>query len=510
MSFNGIMPNNTGAVGSVMTFARPISDDIKMKGVVTGAISNKSAVTDGTYIYLSPDATNGIIRINKHTEEVTKIPIVVGEATLNVSTECMVCDERYLWIFSNQNNSCIIMDLVTNKFELLSTKTGDNGNSNMPSGGFIGKYACYDGENIWVVVNYTTLVKIDAAGTKTMTTYSGLALGGSSLSGIQYSEGYLWIINPLGIYRLDVKTMEITKITVTTGNSAAMGYSSCYSSEYLYTAYNTVKGVIRVNPLTNEETLVALSGDNMSTIPTSVLGITACAFDGKYWWIAPSNNYFDRLVRFDTETELSKGFLLSEGYDMSTLPSAASKFRYALFDGQYIWLIPISSDRVVKVYTNEISYKVIVKHQTENGMNVKTDRAVFVYEGATYEESAPVVTDYTCVGHKIDNEAVEYGKIATINDVRTEHTVIFIYRKNSDLQAVNITEKYQLEDGTTLAADTIKEAYANLDYSSTAPKISGYICVGYKVDNDAKQTGSIATIRNVVSAHVIVFYYQNR
>lgn len=57
MSFNGIMPNNTGSVGSVMTFARHFPDDIKMKGIVTGAIAANTAVTDGKYIYLSPNNT---------------------------------------------------------------------------------------------------------------------------------------------------------------------------------------------------------------------------------------------------------------------------------------------------------------------------------------------------------------------------------------------------------------------------------------------------------------------
>lgn len=71
-----------------------------------------------------------------------------------------------------------------------------------------------------------------------------------------------------------------------------------------------------------------------------------------------------------------------------------------------------------------------------------------------------------------------------------------------------ITEKTQDENGNELEPDVTKTVADGDDFTTTAPAISGYKVIGYKVDNGTLISGGLVTLLSVDVNHTIIFIYK--
>ena len=78
-----------------------------------------------------------------------------------------------------------------------------------------------------------------------------------------------------------------------------------------------------------------------AAFPSEAGSYGGAAFDGRYLYLAPSNPGFPRSVvaRFDTQSRLTDTSSWTL-FDLSTLSMGASGFVGAVFDGQYVYLVP--------------------------------------------------------------------------------------------------------------------------------------------------------------------------
>ncbi len=93
------------------------------------------------------------------------------------------------------------------------------------------------------------------------------------------------------------------------------------------------------------------------------------------------------------------------------------------------------------------------------------------------------------------------GETITINDSLTLYAV---WQQG----IYEITEAYQLADGTLIQDDTIERIIFGDDYEKTAPVLSGYQYLGYKIDDGVLQSGTAVTIAAVEKAHIVTYVYE--
>lgn len=77
-----------------------------------------------------------------------------------------------------------------------------------------------------------------------------------------------------------------------------------------------------------------------------------------------------------------------------------------------------------------------------------------------------------------------------------------------DAEGHSVMQRYELEDGTPVRADEVKAALKDTDFSTSAPLIDGYECLGYKLNDAGLQQGSDVVISSVSENHTLVFVYK--
>ncbi|MDR2932722.1 MAG: MucBP domain-containing protein [Oscillospiraceae bacterium] len=154
------------------------------------------------------------------------------------------------------------------------------------------------------------------------------------------------------------------------------------------------------------------------------------------------------------------------------------------------------------------TFAVSEDYQNENGTPIKPGIIKWIDSGADYAQTAPVIPGYHCVGHKLDGGAMQPGKRAEIANVTANHTVVFVYAEGDDPgDAFTITEDYEAESGVTLAPQTTTTVAAGDAYAKDAPAISGYHCIGYKLDGGALIANAAVEIASVQNNHAVIFVY---
>ncbi len=77
-----------------------------------------------------------------------------------------------------------------------------------------------------------------------------------------------------------------------------------------------------------------------------------------------------------------------------------------------------------------------------------------------------------------------------------------------ELAIFDITEKYQLEDGTQVQTDKVVTLQAGDDYEKTAPVLKGHRYLGYKLDGGPLQNSAEVTISAVDQAYTVTYVYE--
>lgn len=86
-------------------------------------------------------------------------------------------------------------------------------------------------------------------------------------------------------------------------------------------------------------------------------------------------------------------------------------------------------------------FTITQEYRTDDGMSVRITDYITVAAGSAYTQTAPGITGYTRIGHRIDGGPLQAGRTATITNVQGDHTVTFIYAVGDENSNGNVDVK---------------------------------------------------------------------
>lgn len=290
------------------------------------------AVFDGEHIWMIPQETNQVVKLDPETGEMT------GHANwpagFNLSNGAFsggVFDGKSIWMIPAIADRVVIVDTETGAMTDFNHWPDDFASSSGPyfNGGV------FDGEFVWLITsNGNMLVKVDPA-TGERTGYNdwpdGFVKGNYAFSGAVYDGRNIWLIPSLAdrVIKVDTETGVMTGYSDWPSGFAAQSYKfrdGIFDGHSVWLLPNSANMVIRLDPRTGEMTGFNdwPSGFDESGSP----GLSLGAFDGQYIWTKYGQHHF---YRIDTSSGEIEAFDKPNAYGGSYSP---------VFDGLNVWMIP--------------------------------------------------------------------------------------------------------------------------------------------------------------------------
>lgn len=274
------------------------------------------------------------------------------------------------------------------------------------------------------VSNYTSITKLANWETMSMSTAQGGAAVNSAYYGSIFDGRYIYFgcYSSLSFIRFDTTQLfqtaaaweKMSHSTVYGHSQISVTRSGVFDGRYVYFAPDSSTTFVRFD--TTQGFTVVGAWEKASA--SSVLGVSVGAsaslywgagFDGRYVYFAPQNS--DTFVRYDTFTSLFTVAISWEKMSMSTAQGAAvldSAYPTCLFDGRYIYFVPLNSDTFLK-YDTTLSF-------TNSSAWSRISMSTIV--GAS-----PIDTAF--LGGCFDGRYIYYSPLASNTHIRFDTTKLF-------------------------------------------------------------------------------------
>ena len=144
-----------------------------------------------------------------------------------------------------------------------------------------------------------------------------------------------------------------TAIDLTTINGEAVGFSgAAFDGRYVYFVPHQRGVVLRLDTTSSQPGAPAAwsAFDVASLVPMVEAAhppSAGAAFDGRFVYLVPSSASFGGVVRYDTLSTFTSACAWST-LDLTTLNPAASFYFGAVFDGEYLYLVPSGNGPVAR------------------------------------------------------------------------------------------------------------------------------------------------------------------
>ncbi|GAA0377467.1 cadherin-like beta sandwich domain-containing protein [Bacillus horti] len=299
----------------------------------SSAYFGEAVFDDGEHIWMIPQETNMVVKLNIVTGEMTGYNNWPdGFAKSNGAFSGGVFDGESIWMIPALADRVIKVD-----------SDGEMTGYNSWPDGFVGgtgpfNKGVYDGEHIWLIPsNANMVVKVNPT-TGEMIGYNnwpaGFVKGNYAFNGAVYDGENIWLIPSQAdrVIKLDPETGEMTGYNDWPTGFTRGGYAfadGIFDGEFIWMLPNGANMIIKLDPVTGEMTGYNdwPSGHNYSSVPNLSLG----AYDGQYIWTKYGSNQF---YRIDTDTGEVEGF---------NKPNEYAGSYSAVYDGLNVWMIPFGT-----------------------------------------------------------------------------------------------------------------------------------------------------------------------
>lgn len=514
---DGKMLNYCGVGGSIPVYPNPLPNNINFTGFDMSNIGDewstnaKYSSFDGKYIWISLFGRR-IYRFEVATgnSDIFSLDLPPISSEFPNTKIPLLFANQNIWLMVLYEDHIYKMDTDTLKLTKVFVGNFPKSSSAMPLN------AIFDGKYMWCSLlhsysEFANLVRIDLETNEVKGFFFKNIIGHMMIR----TPDYLWFIgSTLGNYttnyieKINIKTME--RITIPFPQGIVPQYSGhgapIFDGKYIWCSpsyrYNKY---IRINTLTDEITGHVIQGENIGDLANIEKNKFADnAFDGRYIWHTPHD--VNKVLRLDTQTLDMKGYDIV-GQNLGNFEEiAVSKFIATIFDGKNIWLMPGSSDRIVKLSAENEDLerlRVIEKYQTASGETIQTANVEQVMMGDSYTAIAPQIEGYRYIGYKLDNSALQIGDVVNIASAFDNHEITFVYEKD-----MLITEKFLNDRDEELQSEEKTYLVNGADYRKEAPFIDGYKCIGYKINDSELYAGNIVNILSVDRDYGVIFMYE--
>ncbi len=383
------------------------------------------------------NASVDIADVRTYVDEYTKISkvnnwdsmsgsTVLGADIGSAATQGLIFDGRYVYNVPYTVNTFARFDTqgqfaVVGDWEKISTSTAGGqtiGSSAFSGGVYDGRYVYYAANNSPRFVRFDTRGVFTVAGnweSITMSTAQGAADLNNAYSGATFDGRYVYFSAYVSDTFLRFDTQGTSFSTIddweTMSRSTAFGAvvtgavcrgNPSFDGRYVYFSLDAADTFLRFDTQgTSFTTTADWQKMDMSTAqgaaPVNV-GYYGTVFDGRYIYYIPVNS--DTFLRFDTQGTSWTTAAAWEQMSMSTAQGVVldSAFRGASFDGRYILYASFDSDSFLKFDTQGTSFTTVADWTTvfqstvQGGALVNTAYDGIVYDGK-YTYFAPYTAD---------------------------------------------------------------------------------------------------------------------
>jgi hypothetical protein len=316
------------------------------------ALSGTSAMWKNFYVTAAP-------AVSFVTSNVTTFDMTLSNASAQKFLGNGCFDGRYIYYSSNTYPVATRYD-TTASFSLQgSYSTFDMTPLSVNCKGynmclFDGRYVYYCGGSLGT--RYDTTLAFNS--TASYTTYSGTILVSASYDGTRYIYG----ITSAGVAVRYDNTLaynsagSYTLFNISSVTSGATFSSSVYDGRYIYYipyAWPSYSGrVVRYDTTASFSSLSSYDAYDTSLAYATSKGFSGGVFDGRYIYMVPlrGTGGFGQITRYDTTANFSSSSSYAI-FDMATINSTYVNYWGYGFDGRYLYLAPYTSGKVARYDT---------------------------------------------------------------------------------------------------------------------------------------------------------------
>jgi hypothetical protein len=206
----------------------------------------------------------------------------------------------------------------------------------------------------------------------------------------------------------------------TTSVRGGGGAGTAFDGRYLYIAPGDDESVHRYDTRAAFAGTASWSAFNLSTLDTSAGGFRGAAFDGRYVYFVPyehaDGSFSGTVMRYDTQGSFGDKGAWST-FDVSKTNAAAIAFVGAVFDGHYLYLVPLGG--------NGVSSGVLARYDTREDFTAATSWATFDtstvdpnalgYYGATFDGRYVYLSPYANSLNTYNGHVTRYDTTAPLS-----------------------------------------------------------------------------------------------
>jgi hypothetical protein len=200
---------------------------------------------------------------------------------------------------------------------------------------------------------------------------------------------------------------------------AGGGAGTAFDGRYLYVAPGGDEVVHRYDTRASFAGAGSWTAFDLSALDASAGGFRGAAFDGRYVYFVPYNHadgsFSGTVSRYDTRASFDdKGGWST--FDVSTLKPAAAAFVGAVFDGQYIYLVPLGGNGVASGglarYDTRADFTAASSWATFDTKTV--DPNAIGYYGATFDGRYVYLSPYADSQNTYNGHVTRYDTTASL------------------------------------------------------------------------------------------------
>jgi hypothetical protein len=261
-------------------------------------------------------------------------------------------------------------------WSFFDTKTALGSPSGFNGNGFDGRFVYFapfvDGTGFHgKVARYDTQVPLDASTSWTSFDVSTVAANAKGFIGTIFDGRYVYFIphaSASGVYngttaRFDTlgtfissaswQTFDITSLNV----NARGFFGGAFDGRYVYyvPALNDIDNAIVARFDTTAAGLKTASAwqlFSLASVSPNARSFYGAAFDGRYVYLVPNGASGALVTRYDTRAPFSEATSWST-FDLAAVDAGSRGFRGAVFDGRYVYFVPMSGSVVMRFDARE-------------------------------------------------------------------------------------------------------------------------------------------------------------
>ena len=349
----------SGSVGTNKTMSSNTTAIFNTTTVDANSKAFQGAVFDGRYVYFVPNGTSSLSPSGQITRYDTTLPFssassytVFNTTTVNANSRYFsggVFDGRYIYYVPTSGGSLINGQITRYDTTLPFTSSGsysffDTTTVNANSNGFAG--AIFDGRYVYFVpfngggwsgqiTRYDTTLSFTSSGSYSIFNTASVNANSGGFIGAVFDGRY--------IYFVPNRTSSFTN----NGQVTRYDTTSSFTSSGSYSFFDT------------------------TTVNAGSLGFWSGVFDGRYVYLIPANGINGQITRYDTTLPFSSASSYTV-FNTATVNANSRSFYGAVFDGRYIYLIPVTN---ASTYSGQITRYDTTQNFTNSGSYTFFDTA---------------------------------------------------------------------------------------------------------------------------------------